>query len=66
MAVLVEDDVSDSVELVLDSPVPLDPGGDLLGLGIGHGQGAGPGTTSTDLLLALWFLVVRVRRTWTT
>jgi len=66
VAVLVEDDVSDSVELVLDSPVPLDPGGDLLGLGIGHGQGADPGTTSTDLLLALWFLVVRVRRTWTT
>ena len=40
MAVLVEDDVSDPVEPVLDSPVPLDPGGNLLGLGIGHGQGA--------------------------
>ena len=25
------------VEPVLDSPVPLDPGGDGLGLGIGHG-----------------------------
>lgn len=25
------------VESVLDSPVPLDPGGDGLGLGIGHG-----------------------------
>jgi len=38
VAVLVEDDVSDPVELVLDSPVPADLGGDLLGLGIGHGQ----------------------------
>ena len=26
------------VELVLDSPVPLDPGGNLLGLGLLHGQ----------------------------
>ena len=25
------------VETVLDSPVPLDPGGDGLGLGVGHG-----------------------------
>lgn len=37
VAVLVEDDVTDPVELVLDSPVPLDPGGDGLGLGVGHG-----------------------------
>ena len=63
MAVLVEDDVSDSVELVLDSPVPLDPGGDLLGLGIGHREGTnqvdhlnmlpaldGPGASELDHL----------------
>ena len=31
------------VESVLDSPVPLDPGGDGLGLGIGHREGADPG-----------------------
>ena len=37
MAVLVEDDVSDPVELLLDSPVPADLGGDLLGLGLLHG-----------------------------
>jgi hypothetical protein len=38
VAVRVEDDVSDPVELVLDSPVPADLGGDLLGLGLLHGQ----------------------------
>ena len=38
VAVRVEDDVSDPVEPVLDSPVPLDPGGNLLGLGLFHGQ----------------------------
>jgi len=37
VVVLVEDHVSDPVEPVLDSPVPLDPGGDGLGLGISHG-----------------------------
>ena len=38
VAVLIEDDVSDPVEPVLDSPVPLDPGGNLLRLGLLHGQ----------------------------
>jgi len=38
VAVLIEDDVSDPVEPVLDSPVPADLGGDLLGLGLFHGQ----------------------------
>ena len=38
VAVRVEDDVSDPVELLLDSPVPLDPDGNLLGLGLFHGQ----------------------------
>ena len=38
VAVLIEDDVTDPVEPVLDSPVPLDPGGNLLGLGMLHGQ----------------------------
>ena len=37
VAVLIEDDVPDPVETVLDSPVPLDPGRDGLGLGVGHG-----------------------------
>ena len=38
VAVLIEDDVTDPVEPVLDSPVPLDPGGNLLRLGLLHGQ----------------------------
>jgi len=38
VAVLIEDDVTDPVEPVLDSPVPLDPGGNLLRLGLFHGQ----------------------------
>ena len=51
------------VESVLDSPVPLDPGRDDLGLGIGHRQGAarvdhlnmlpaldGPGASGLDHL----------------
>lgn len=38
VAVLIEDHVPDPVEPVLDSPVPLDPGGNLLGLGLLHGQ----------------------------
>ena len=38
VAVLIEDDVMDQVEPVLDSPVPLDPDGNLLGLGLFHGQ----------------------------
>ena len=38
VAVLIEDDGTDPVEPVLDSPVPLDPGGNLLGLGLFHGQ----------------------------
>ena len=37
VAVLACDDVPDPVEPVLDSPVPLDPGRNLLGLGVGHG-----------------------------
>ena len=40
MSILIEDYVSDPVEPVLDSPVPLDPGGDGLGLGVDHGQRA--------------------------
>ena len=43
VAVLIEDHVPDPVKSVLDSPVPLDPGRDDLGLGIGHRQGADPG-----------------------
>ena len=38
VAVRVEDHVPDPVEAVLDSPVPADLGGDLLGLGLLHGQ----------------------------
>lgn len=34
--VLARNDVTDPVELVLDSSASLDPGGDLLGLSIGH------------------------------
>ena len=45
------------VELVLDSPVPLDPGGNLLGLGIGHGQGADPGRPlSSSGFCGGWFI----------
>ena len=57
VAVLIEDDVTDPVELVLDSPVPLDPGGNLLGLGIGHGQGADPGRPlSSSGFCGGWFI----------
>jgi len=38
VVVLARDDVSGPVESVLDSPVPLDPGGNLLRLGLFHGQ----------------------------
>ena len=38
VAVFIKDDIADPVELVLDSPVPLDPGGNLLRLGLLHGQ----------------------------
>ena len=37
VAVLIEDHVPDPVKSVLDSPVPLDPGGNLFGLGLSHG-----------------------------
>ena len=40
VAVLVEDHVPDPVEPVLDSPVPLDPGRNLLGLSLLNGQRA--------------------------
>ena len=43
VVVLIEDHVPDPVKSVLDSPVPLEPGRDDLGLGIGHRQGANPG-----------------------
>ena len=40
VAVLIEGDVPHPVQAVLDAPVALDPGGDLVGLGGQHGQGA--------------------------